>query len=248
MEYKKLAEDLISSCEEKECDCCEYADSDCECNIVGKAAEAITDLLSRAEAAEARCETLEKMVKEYQDELIPGYRERAEKAEENFSKSVDALKREREFAAEEREKREKVEKMLDSLSMFTLGRPIITTGQREVITFCGVPIEEAMQRVLDYPQLKKRAENIDKMMEDLLKKNEKIQSNVVKTTFSNVIPTNYGSKHGLYFEMRVRGFCKQLVFVFEDNNYSIQDLCKVISKTFTDMLREYEAKSESGEK
>lgn len=116
MEYKKLAEDLISSCEEKECDCCEYADSDCECNIVGKAAEAITDLLSRAEAAEARCETLEKMVKEYQDELIPGYRERAEKAEENFSKSVDALKREREFAAEEREKREKYAKRIEQLN------------------------------------------------------------------------------------------------------------------------------------
>ena len=46
-----------------------------------QAAQSIENLLSRAEAAEARCETLEKMVKEYQDELIPGYRDRAEKAE-----------------------------------------------------------------------------------------------------------------------------------------------------------------------
>ncbi len=37
--------------------------------------------LARAESAEARCETLEKMLKEYQDVIVPGYRERAEKAE-----------------------------------------------------------------------------------------------------------------------------------------------------------------------
>lgn len=45
------------------------------------AATAITDLLARAEAVEQQCETLEKIVKEYQEELIPGYRDRAEKAE-----------------------------------------------------------------------------------------------------------------------------------------------------------------------
>lgn len=62
---------------------------------LGKAANAITDLLvenqllrnaangfkDRAERAEARCKTLEKMVKEYQDEIVPGYRESAENAE-----------------------------------------------------------------------------------------------------------------------------------------------------------------------
>ena len=48
---------------------------------------AITDLLARAEAAEARCETLEKMVKEYQDTIAPGYRERAEKAEREAKES-----------------------------------------------------------------------------------------------------------------------------------------------------------------
>ena len=52
------------------------------------------NLLARAEAAEARCETLEKMVKEYQDKLIPGYRERAEKAK----RERDALLKE--FAGE----------------------------------------------------------------------------------------------------------------------------------------------------
>ena len=81
MDYKKLAADLLSSCEEN-CADCEYAgDSEFECTIAQLAATAITELLARAEAAEAHCETLEKMVKEYQDELIPGYRERAEKAE-----------------------------------------------------------------------------------------------------------------------------------------------------------------------
>ena len=36
---------------------------------------------SELKAANARCEMLSKMVTQYQDELIPGYRERAEKAE-----------------------------------------------------------------------------------------------------------------------------------------------------------------------
>lgn len=38
--------------------------------------------------ANARCETLDKLLTKYQDELIPGYRERAEKAE----RERDALK------------------------------------------------------------------------------------------------------------------------------------------------------------
>lgn len=53
----------------------------CMYEALQRASTAIDDLLSRAEAAEARCETLEKMVKEYQDTIVPGYRERAEKAE-----------------------------------------------------------------------------------------------------------------------------------------------------------------------
>ncbi len=51
--------------------------------------KAINDLLARAEAAEVRCETLEKMVKEYQETIVPGYRERAERAEEIASDLCD---------------------------------------------------------------------------------------------------------------------------------------------------------------
>ena len=90
MDYKKLAADLLSSCEEN-CADCEYAgDSEFECTIAQLAATAITELLARVEAAEARCETLEKMVKEYQDVIVPGYRERAEKAERCISEIQSA--------------------------------------------------------------------------------------------------------------------------------------------------------------
>lgn len=51
------------------------------CDILKEAADAITDLLSRTEAADARCETLEKMMQKYQEVIIPGFRELAEKAE-----------------------------------------------------------------------------------------------------------------------------------------------------------------------
>lgn len=54
----------------------------------------IADILDRAEAAEQRCETLEKIVKEYQEELIPGYREREEKAERERDAAVNDLKEE----------------------------------------------------------------------------------------------------------------------------------------------------------
>lgn len=46
-----------------------------------KIKKAITDLLERAEVAEARCKAFEKMVREYQNVIVPEYRERAEKAE-----------------------------------------------------------------------------------------------------------------------------------------------------------------------
>lgn len=48
-------------------------------------------MTERAEAAEARCETLEKMVKEYQEVIVPGYRERAEKAERELQIAVGGL-------------------------------------------------------------------------------------------------------------------------------------------------------------
>lgn len=52
-------------------------------------ATAITELLSRAEAAETRCETLEKMVKEYQETILPGYRKIANNAAEVASNICD---------------------------------------------------------------------------------------------------------------------------------------------------------------
>lgn len=60
MDYKKLADDLLSECEEN-CADCEYAeDIEYECAITQLAAKAITELLARAEAAEARLEKVEK--------------------------------------------------------------------------------------------------------------------------------------------------------------------------------------------
>lgn len=70
-----------------------------------KAANAITDLLvenqslrnaangfkARAEVAEARCKALEKMVKEYQDVIVPWYRERAEKDEREKNEAVESI-------------------------------------------------------------------------------------------------------------------------------------------------------------
>lgn len=68
------------------------------CNDCLEAAKSIDELLARAEAAEARCkiletrlETAEKMVKEYQDTIVPGYRERAEKAEAERDAAVSDM-------------------------------------------------------------------------------------------------------------------------------------------------------------
>lgn len=113
MDYKELVKALrcdgnnigqdSGGCTNKKC---RYRDPDSACNIVSiceDAAAAITDLLvenqslrnaangfkARVKAAEARCKTLEKMVREYQDEIVPGYRERAEKAEKIASDLCD---------------------------------------------------------------------------------------------------------------------------------------------------------------
>ena len=51
--------------------------------------KAINDLLTRSEEAEARCETLEKMVKEYQETILPGYRKIANNAAEVASNICD---------------------------------------------------------------------------------------------------------------------------------------------------------------
>lgn len=65
-----------------------------------RAAESITDLLDSVEAAKVRCETLEKMVKQYQEELIPGYRERTDKAEHERDAAVADLIRAEQAADE----------------------------------------------------------------------------------------------------------------------------------------------------
>lgn len=68
MEYHELIDAL--TCEDK--NALDYIDD---------AVEMLEHLYSELKAANARFETLNKMVTKYQDELIPGYRERAEKAE-----------------------------------------------------------------------------------------------------------------------------------------------------------------------
>lgn len=100
MDYKKLAIRLkcpkVRECPiEGEIPSCQK----CQYRISEEAALAITDLLvenqslrnaangfkARAEEAEARCNMLEKMVKEYQEVIVPGYIERAKKAERALS-------------------------------------------------------------------------------------------------------------------------------------------------------------------
>ena len=49
----------------------------------------LTEEKRKLDAAERRCETLEKMVKEYQETIIPGYRKRTETAEETASDLCD---------------------------------------------------------------------------------------------------------------------------------------------------------------
>ena len=56
-----------------------------------KAATAITDLLERAEVAEARCKAFEKMVREYRDEIVPRYMGIAENAEMERDEAVEVI-------------------------------------------------------------------------------------------------------------------------------------------------------------
>ena len=59
--------------------------------LIEQAANAITDLLERAEVAEARCKAFEKMVREYRDEIVPRYMEMAEKAERERDEAVETI-------------------------------------------------------------------------------------------------------------------------------------------------------------
>lgn len=103
MDYKKLATDLLSVCEENCADCKYAGDSEFECTIAELAATAINDLLALAEAAEKRVEELEKslsdaaqVVKTMQERTIPYYRNRAEAAEKEVewkNKVIEAAER-----------------------------------------------------------------------------------------------------------------------------------------------------------
>lgn len=54
------------------------------------------------------------------------------------------------------------EKQLDALSRVIFGKPIMDSGQREVISFCGVPVDEAMDWIADYPILKGKLEKAER--------------------------------------------------------------------------------------
>lgn len=59
MDYKELANDLLSYCD-MHCADCKYAgENEFECTIARVSSCAITKLLARAEAAEERCKELE---------------------------------------------------------------------------------------------------------------------------------------------------------------------------------------------
>lgn len=58
------------------------------------------DLLARAEAAEARCNTLEKMVKEYREVIIPRYVKRIEQVKQERDAAISDLERAEKIAEE----------------------------------------------------------------------------------------------------------------------------------------------------
>lgn len=90
MDYKELIEKLRKNLPEK----VRYGDLVYEDPFfyeVEEAADAIAELLARVESAEARAQTLEKMVKEYQDDIIPGFREQTEKSERERDAAVKTV-------------------------------------------------------------------------------------------------------------------------------------------------------------
>lgn len=60
-------------------------------DYINDAVETLEHLYSELRAANTRCEMLSKILTEYQDELIPGYRERAEKAERKRDAAVSDI-------------------------------------------------------------------------------------------------------------------------------------------------------------
>lgn len=94
MDYKKLADDLLSYCH-MNCADCEYAgENEFECTIARLSACAITELLARAEAVEERCKELEERCKRLNEA-----RERANEAAAKWE-SMHRMTLEREERAE----------------------------------------------------------------------------------------------------------------------------------------------------
>lgn len=90
MDYKELIEKLRKNLPEK----VRYGDLVYEDPFfyeVEEAADAIAELLARVESAEARAQTLEKMVKEYQEDIIPGFKGLLEKAERERDAAVKTI-------------------------------------------------------------------------------------------------------------------------------------------------------------
>lgn len=85
-DFKNIVFELRAWANGDTCDGCPGKD-----DLAFQAADAILLLLARAEEAEARCKTLEKMVREYQDVIVPGYRERAEKAERDRDEAREVI-------------------------------------------------------------------------------------------------------------------------------------------------------------
>lgn len=86
MNYKELAADLLSGCEEN-CADCEYSGGgEFDCTITQLAAKAITDLLARAEAAEAREKNLIEAV-----QMITARAEKAENERDSLRATLRQL-------------------------------------------------------------------------------------------------------------------------------------------------------------
>ncbi len=59
--------------------------------MVDDLTRSITDLLERAEVAEACCKAFEKIVREYRDEIVPRYMEMAKNAEMERNEAVESI-------------------------------------------------------------------------------------------------------------------------------------------------------------
>lgn len=60
-------------------------------DYIDDAVQMLEDLWGDLKASNARCETLRNMLAKYQDEIVPGYREMAEKAERERNAAVNDI-------------------------------------------------------------------------------------------------------------------------------------------------------------